>query len=319
VVVGAAGQDLSNPATAKPLTLQRLATELWHGFFRTGVTGQATQFAYSLLFATFPLLVLTMALGAILDRALGVPVAENLRDLIDRSAPEVLKPLLLQLVDRAIERSSTETASVSAAAAALLAIWAASGAVGALVGAVTRAYGVRSSRSFPIRRLVNALLAMVIIVLILASVVLFVFGEAIGGRAADWLGGGDGIDSWVPLLRWFLVVASTFAALLLLYRVGPELDLSFAWLLPGTILATGLWLLLLLGFSALLRVANPGNPYGALGSLVVLLWFFYLTGVAIMLGAVVNAVVGRRYDERRRADLARHPRKRLFCDDGREA
>ena len=311
-------RDRTDPATARPLTPRVLAGELWHGFFRTGVTGQATQFAYSLFFATFPLLVLVMSLGAIVDTTLGVPVAENLRDLIDRSAPEVLKPLLRQLVERAIDETSTETASASAAVATVLAIWAASGAVGALVGACARAYGVRLSRSFPVRRLINALLAVVIIVLIVVAAVLFVFGEAIGRLLTDWLSGGSGTDTLIWLLRWFLVVACTLVALLMLYRIGLDLDLSFVWLLPGAAIATVLWLLLLLGFSGLLRVTNPGDPYGAFGGLVVLLWFFYLTGVAFMLGAMINAVVGRPHDDRRRADLIRHPEKRLFCDDGRE-
>jgi membrane protein len=158
----------------------------------------------------------------------------------------------------------------------------------------------------------------VIVVLIVVSAVLFVFGEWITRRVGIWIGGGDEIDALVVAFRWGLVVVCTASALLTLYRIAPKLDLSFGWILPGTALATGVWLLVLKGFSALLEVTNPGDPYGAFGGLVVLLWFFYLTGVAFMLGAVVNAVVGRPYDKRRRADLARNPEKRLFCDDGTE-
>jgi membrane protein len=312
------GNDRTDPATARPLTPNVLALELWHGFFRTGVTGLATQFAYSLLFAIFPLLVLVMSLAALVDRVFDLPVADALRDLVDSSAPEVLKPLLQELVERAIAESNTGVVSISAAVATILAVWGASGAVGTLVTASARAYGVKIQRSFPVKRLMNALLAVVIIVLIVASAVLFVFGEWITHRVGIWIGGGDEIDALVGVLRWGLVLACTASALLTLYRLSPKLDLSFGWLLPGTALATGLWLLMLKGFSALLEVTNPGDPYGAFGGLVVLLWFFYLTGVAFMLGAVVNAVVSRPYDKRRQADLARHPEKRLFCDDGTE-
>jgi len=313
------GGDRTDPATARPLASRTLIGELWHAFFRTGVTGLATQFAYSLLFATFPLLVLVMSLAALVDRLFDLPVADTLRDVVDRSAPAVLQPLLRELVDRAIAQAGTGVASISAAVATVLAIWGASGAVGALVGACSRAYGVRPARSFVVRRLVNALLAVVIIVLIIVSAVLFVFGAAISRRLVEWVGGRDAIDALIAASRWGLVLGCTAAALLMLYRIGSDLDLSLGWLLPGVTIATGLWLLVLQGFSALLAVTNPGDPYGAFGSLVVLLWFFYLTGVAFMLGAVLNAVVSRRYDERRRADIARHPEKRLFCDDGREA
>lgn len=258
-----------------------------------------------------------MSLAALVERLLAVPVAKTLRDLINRLAPPVLQDLLRELVDRAISRADTGVASASAVVATLLAVWGSSGAVGSLVGACARAYGVRTGRSFPIRRLFNVLLAVILVVLIVLAAVIFIFGETISRLFAIWVGG-TGSDVLAVALRWGLVVAFTAAALLTLYRIAPDLDLAFFWLLPGTAVATGLWLLLLKGFSALLAVTNPGDPYGLFGSLVVLLWFFYLTGVAFMLGAVVNAVVGLRYDERPRADLARHPEKRLFCDDDRE-
>jgi membrane protein len=318
-ILAAVNIDLTNPARARPLTVKTLVRELWHGFFRTGVTGLATQFAYSLIFAIFPLLVLVMSLAALVDQVFDLPLSETLIDLIENSAPEVLKPLLEELVKSAIAEANPGVVSISAVVATVLAVWGASGAVGNLVTACARAYGVKIQRSLPMRRLVNALLAVVIVILIVSSAVLFVFGEAITHRLADWIGGGGGTDALITALRWGLVILSTASALLILYRIAPTLDLEFVWLLPGTAVATALWLLLLTGFSALLRVTNPGDPYGAFGSLVVLLWFFYLTGVIFMFGAVVNAVVSRPYDKRRQADIARHPQKRLFCDDGREA
>ena len=317
-IMAAVSIDLTNPAKARPLTAKTLARELWHGFFRTGVTGLSTQFAYSLIFAIFPLLVLVMSLAALVDQVFDFPLSETLIDLIENSAPEVLKPLLEELVKSAIAEADPGVVSISAVVATVLAVWGASGAVGNLVTASARAYGVKIQRSLPMRRLVNALLAVVIVILIVASAVLFVFGEAISKRLERWIGGGGSIEWLIAVLRWGLVVACTMSALLVLYRIAPALDLRFLWLLPGAAVATGLWLLLLTGFGALIRFTNPGNPYGAFGSLVVLLWFFYLTGVAFMFGAVVNAVVSRPYDARRRADIARHPDKRLFCDDGRE-
>jgi membrane protein len=318
VVASPGDVDRTDPATAKPLTPREFVAEVWNAFFRTGVTALATQFAYSLFFAAFPLLILVMSLAALVDRLFNVPIAETLQTFVDRSAPAVLQPVLHELIDRAIAQASTGTASASAAVAVLLAVWGASGAVGTLVGASGRAYGVRAARSYPVRRLVNALLATVLVVLIVASAVLFVFGEAISRRLVDWIGGGGQIETLISLLRWALVIGTTAVALLVIYRIGPNIDLSFVWLLPGAALATVLWLLLLRGFSLLLRFTNPGDPYGAFGSLVVLLWFFYLAGVVFMTGIVLNAVLSRRYDKRRRAAMAARPQRRMFADDGRE-
>lgn len=310
--------DRSDPALHRPLTLRTFIDDLWHTFFRTGVTGLATQFAYSLLFAAFPVLILVMSLAALADRVLNVPVASTLRDLIARSAPVVLKDLLDQLVEKAITQANTGVVSVSAAVATVLAIWGASGAIGALIAACGRAYGVKTTRSFPIRRLVNALLAVIIVVLIVAAASVFVFGEEITRRVTAWIGHGSDAQWLAVIPRWSLFVMATMLALVLLYKIGTDLDLSVPYLLPGASAATLLWLLLLKGFSALLEVTNPGDPYGGFASVVILLWFFYLTGVAFMFGAVLNAVISRPYDSRRRDFMAEHPEKRMYCPDGRE-
>jgi membrane protein len=73
--------------------------------------------------------------------------------------------------------------------------------------------------------------------------------------------------------------------------------------------ATVLWLLIALGFKLYLTVTNPGSAYGALGSVVVLLYFLFLTGIAFVVGAEVNALIGRRYDPETVKDLAEHPQK----------
>jgi membrane protein len=307
----------SSLVTESRLTPRELFSELRHTFSHAEVTGRATQFAYSLIFATFPLLVVVMSLAAFLQRAFGLDIANSLKDAIDSSAPTALKPLLDQLVDRAIVESSAQTASVGGLVATVLAVFGASGAAGSVVSSCARAYGVRPSRSILTSRLVNALLALVTIVLIVISAVLQIFGEQIVNWLIQRLNVGNTATTLVTYGRWSLVIALVLSALLALYRIGPQLDLSLRWLLPGAVLAAGTWLLLVLGFSTLLRVVNPGNPYGAFGNLVVLLYFFYLTGFIFMLGAVVNGVLGHRYDQRVRADLARHPEKRLFCD-GRE-
>jgi membrane protein len=313
-----ASEDRIYPATEPRLTLRELFAELRRTVSRAEVSGRSTQFAYSLVFATFPLLVVVMSLAAFLQRTFGLDIADTLKDAIDSSAPMALKPLLDQLVDRAIVESSAQTASVGGLVATVLAVFGAAGAAGSVVGSCARAYGVRTSRSILTSRLVNALLAIVTILLIVVAAVLQIFGEQIVTWLIDQLNAGSTVTSLVKYGRWSLAYSLVLFALLALYRIGPQLDLSLRWLLPGAILSTGMWFLLLQGFSTILRVTNPGNPYGALSNLIVLLYFFYLTGFIFLLGSVVNSILGHRYDERVRADLARHPEKRLFCDDGRE-
>jgi uncharacterized BrkB/YihY/UPF0761 family membrane protein len=59
----------------------------------------------------------------------------------------------------------------------------------------------------------------------------------------------------------------------------------------------------------LLRFSNPGSAFGAAGSVLILLWALFLVSAIVIVGAIVNAVLGRRYDRKLRDGLRRHPEK----------
>ncbi len=101
-----------------------------------------------------------------------------------------------------------------------------------------------------------------------------------------------------------MVVALILAVL---YYAGPNVDQSFRWSSPGSILATVLWLLATAGFGLYLRVSNPGSAYGLVGSVLVLLFFLYVMGIVFLLGAELNALLGQRYDPKTIRDLATKP------------
>jgi membrane protein len=96
--------------------------------------------------------------------------------------------------------------------------------------------------------------------------------------------------------------------LAILYYAGPNIEQSFRWVSPGSVLATILWLVATAGFGLYLNVSNPGSAYGAVGSVLVLLFFLYVTGIIFLLGAELNAVLGKRYDPETVQDLATNPK-----------
>ena len=78
----------------------------------------------------------------------------------------------------------------------------------------------------------------------------------------------------------------------LIYYFGPDAEQDWAWITPGSLLAATLWLAGTLGFR--LYVVNFGNydaTYGTLGGIIVLLLWFYLTGLVIVIGAEMNAEI----------------------------
>ena len=85
-----------------------------------------------------------------------------------------------------------------------------------------------------------------------------------------------------------------------------DVEQSFRWILPGILASTLGWLGTLNGFTRILNLSNPSTPYGQAASVVALLLLLYWTVLVILCGALLNAVLGRRYDQR----LIRHLKKR---------
>ena len=81
-------------------------------------------------------------------------------------------------------------------------------------------------------------------------------------------------------------------AIALVYYFAPDVEQDFVWLTPGAVFATSLWLLASLGFKY--YVANWGTyteTYGLIGAVMILLLWFYISGLVILLGAEMNAEI----------------------------
>jgi membrane protein len=93
-------------------------------------------------------------------------------------------------------------------------------------------------------------------------------------------------------LQWPIVFVLASAAIAMIYYFAPDVEQDLVWLTPGSILATTLWLATSLAFKY--YVANWGNyteTYGLIGAVMILLLWFYITGLAILIGAEMNAEI----------------------------
>ena len=61
----------------------------------------------------------------------------------------------------------------------------------------------------------------------------------------------------------------------------------------------------------ILTISNPGSAFGAVGSVIILLWMLFIVSAIVIVGAIVNAVVGRRFDRKLATSLQEHPEKAL--------
>ena len=134
--------------------------------------------------------------------------------------------------------------------------------------------------------------------LILVSLVLVFVG---GGLAEDLLGflglGSTVVDIW-DIARWPAAVAVAMLVFSFIYYVTPDVrQRSFRWVTPGAIAGVALWLVASAGFSIYLsKVANVGAVYGAFAGAIVLVVWLWLTNVALLFGAELNAEIEREQE-----------------------
>lgn len=266
----------------------------------------ARQSAYSLLYAVPSLLIMLISLAAIVDQNTGSSVSQPLRNFISTEAPGDLQPLLDGLVDYALVKTSQNTAVIAALVALGIAVWGAAGGVGAMMYSINTVYGIKDTRSFLKGTLIRVGLTVLGGIMMIVAFVLLALGQFLIERlprlGVDF-GALYGLLSSGPVVAFFLL----FGGLLLLYKVGLDSPSHTKWLLPGTLLASVAIGALVVLMDLILTYSNPGAAYGVAGSVLILLWSLYMVSQISVIGAIVNAVLGKRYDQRLKEALYRRP------------
>ena len=283
------------------------------------VTGLASEIAYNVIFAIPPLIILTITIASLINQFTDVPIVENLRTIVQEQAPGEAQDVLNLLIDNAVAQMSGGLASFGAIFTALLAVWSGSNAVNSLVKSFNRAYDVKEQRGMIRLRLTTLALTLLMAVLVNLAFVLFVFGGSIGEWVANLVGLGSLFTTIWNIARWPLGVIFFMFVLAILYYAGPNVKQSFRWISPGSIVATILWLIAVFGFRVYLQFSNPGSAYGVFGGVIVLLFFLYVSGIIFVIGAELNAMLQKRYDEETVRDRAQHPEKLEDEEDRLEA
>jgi membrane protein len=284
--------------------MKSVGRELFDEFKEDDVTTLAAAVAFHTVFAIPALLILIVLAAAMVNRVTDIDVLGNIRDLIQDHAPGSSQQLLNEQVDSAIAQVGGGALSIGFIVTAVIALWSGSNAVGALIIAFNKAYGAEESRPFPKKKGVAVGLTLFITLFISVAFALLVFGERIGSWTADQVEAGSAFDFVWNLARWPFAVVAIALLMSVLYYIGPNVAQSFRWISPGSVLATLLWLIATTGFGIYLRFSNPGSAYGAVGSVLVLLFFLYVTAIIFITGAELNAVVARRNDPKVKEDLA---------------
>lgn len=251
------------------------------------VAGIAAQLAYYFFLALFPALLFLVALASFFP-------LYNFNDELVRLLGPIAPAEVVRLLQEQLTKLSNNKDAGLLSIGLLMALWSSSAAMVSIIDAMNRAYDIEDSRPWWKRRLVAIGLTTGLAMFILTSFGLIVAGPWL----ADFLGRTFGLaplftSAW-KILQWpvvFLLASTGFA---LVYYFAPDAEQEWVWITPGALTATVLWLLASLTFRVyVVRFADYEEAYGTLGAIILTLLWFYITGLAMVMGAELNAEIHR--------------------------
>src|SRR5215211_167251 len=266
------------------------------GMRRNDLLGIAGQLAYFFLLFFFPFLIFLVSLTGLV---IGNPEAglKNLFEVFTRLVPANAQTLVVDYVDRTLRTASTGVLVLGI----LGALWLGQAVSISITKAANRSYRLEESR--PFWRLRGACLIITLgFTLLIAVLTLAVFN--VGAYLSAKVGLPESAASLGKLLSWAMVFVAITLALDLLYYLAPDAKLPFKWITPGGFMAT---ILLFLADGALSyyvsKLGNYGQVYGQLGAVIVFMLWLYVTGLMVLLGLEINAVLARAAEERKGIEL----------------
>ena len=247
--------------------------------------GLAAQLAFYFLLAVFPALIFIVALTGFL------PVENALNTLLaglGTVAPQDFVRLLREQLAQLAAGSQTSALTLGIIGA----VWSSSAGMVAIIDAFNRAYDVTEWRPWWKRRLLAVLLTIALAAFVTVALTLFLVGPAAAFHLASWCGLRSAVAMFWTILRWPVILFCVVFTLNLVYHHAPNRPSRWVWVTPGSILATALWVIVSVAFKA--YVTNFGNytaTYGAIGGAIVAMLWFYVSSIAILIGAELNGVI----------------------------
>jgi membrane protein len=255
--------------------------------YRGQCFGWAAALAYYSFLALFPALLFVVSVASFLPIQ---HVIDQVVEMVGRFAPDdvvaIAREQLLQITDKPHGRLL--------ALSLVGTIWSMSSGMAALISTLNQAHHISEGRSWwRIRATAIALTGALTLFMVL-SFTLAMAGPTAAEHIANWLNLGAAFTIAWQIVRWPAAFAMAVTAIGSVYHFAPDVKREFVWITPGSVAATALWLVISLGFKwYVFHFGNYQKTYGAIGGVMVALLWFYFSGLAILLGAQLNATIDR--------------------------
>ncbi len=260
------------------------------GFTADEGTDLAAALTYRAVLAVFPGLIAALSLLGLFgkqDEVLEV-VMPLLAEVLGDEGSQTISPIVSSL-------ASAPGAGLAFVLGLVVALWSASGYVAAFGRAMNRVYGVAEGRPVWKLRPLMLLVTLVVIVLVVALALMLVVSGSLAAAIGELIGlSSTAVTVW-NILKWPVVLVLVVFIVALLYYATPNVKQPrFRWISLGAAVAIIVWILASVAFGFYVaNFSNYASTYGALGGVIIFLLWLWITNLALLLGAEVDAEVER--------------------------
>jgi membrane protein len=259
-------------------------------FRADNLTDWAAALTYYAILSIFPALIVLVSILGLAGDSATQALLDNIQALGPGPAQDIVSGAIREI------SGSQGAAGVAFILGLVAALWSASGYVGAFSRASNVIYEVEEGRPFWKLRPFQIALTLVLLLLVSFSAIAVVLSGPLADKMGSVLGvAGTAVAVW-DLVKWPVIVLVVLTMVAILYYAAPNVrHPGFRWITPGGVLAVVLWIAASVGFA--FYVANFGSynkTYGSLAGVIIFLIWLWISNVAILLGAELNAELERR-------------------------
>lgn len=265
-----------------------LSKRTWAEMNKDDVLGRAAELSYFFFLALFPLLFFLVSIFGIIAHG-SQELQNNLMRYIGTVLPGDASGLISRTLQQIIQ-SSTET---KVWLGLLGALWTASSGMSSVMDVLNITYDVPEGRAYWKKRAIAIALTVVVSIFTIVALGLILYGPKVADAIFGSTGMGHVIALTWKIVQWPVAVFFIVLSFAIIYYEAPDVEQrKWYWITPGSVVGVFLWLAASFAFRAYLHFFNSYNQtYGALGSVIILMLWLYITGLAILIGSEVNSEI----------------------------
>jgi membrane protein len=281
-----------------------IARRTWNALWNDNIFGSAAELGYWFLFALFPTLVSASSIVGLAARS----ASENYDRLLHYMAL-VIPPSAYGIVFQTFNQITAASNGKKVTFGLAIALWAASAGFSAIQDSMNAVYKIKPTRPYWKTRGAAVLISTMLSLLITAILGVLLAADFVARLATLHIAHhsiGDPVAVLIRILGWVAAVALLALLFALIYYWAPDVkQRQWRWLTPGGAIGIIGWLLASIGLRVYLHFFNSYTAiYGSLGAVIILLTWFYLSGLMLLLGGEVDSEIEAAATEMRLAALA---------------